>query len=148
VVLTRVNSTNVQYEGLRIGGVGHQMNSKINQSNKVVSRVNVVVNLACFHSVPRCPLLAPIYRWPGLKEWEGSDTHYNSGIRHELVFRVRLQLGLSLTGLRGTQLTGSIIYTLVSSSRDSTRIADSGWISDLQIFDLINLLTSSPFIQK
>jgi hypothetical protein len=41
-------------------------------------------------------------------------------------------------GLRGTQLSGSIIYTLVSSPRDSTRIADSGWISDLQIFVLIN----------
>jgi hypothetical protein len=32
-------------------------------------------------------------------------------------------------GLRGTQLTGSIIYTL-----DSTRITDSGRISNLQIF--------------
>jgi hypothetical protein len=50
-----------------------------------------------------------------------------------------ITLGPSLTGLRSTQLTGSIIYTLVSSPRDSTRIADSGWISDLQIFDLINL---------
>jgi hypothetical protein len=37
-------------------------------------------------------------------------------------------------GLRGTQPTGSIIYTLVSSPWDSTRIADSGWISNLQIF--------------
>jgi hypothetical protein len=27
--LTRVNSTNVQYEGLRIGGVGCWMNSKV-----------------------------------------------------------------------------------------------------------------------
>jgi hypothetical protein len=27
--LTRVNSTNVQYEGLRIGGVGRRMNSKV-----------------------------------------------------------------------------------------------------------------------
>jgi hypothetical protein len=33
---------------------------------------------------------------------------------------------------------GSIIYTLVSSPRDSTRITNLGWISDLQIFDLIN----------
>jgi hypothetical protein len=41
-------------------------------------------------------------------------------------------------GLSGAQLTGSIIYTIVSSPRDSTRIADSGWISDLQIFVLIN----------
>jgi hypothetical protein len=27
--VTRVNSTNVQYEGLRIGGIGHRMNSKV-----------------------------------------------------------------------------------------------------------------------
>jgi hypothetical protein len=27
--VTRVNSTNVQYEGLRIGGIGRQMNSKV-----------------------------------------------------------------------------------------------------------------------
>jgi hypothetical protein len=27
--VTRVNSKNVQYEGLRIGGVGHRMNSKV-----------------------------------------------------------------------------------------------------------------------
>jgi hypothetical protein len=33
--LTRVNSTNIQYEGLRIGGVGRRMNSKVNKSNKV-----------------------------------------------------------------------------------------------------------------
>jgi hypothetical protein len=49
-------------------------------------RVNVVVDLAYFQSVPDRPLLAPIYRWPGLKELEGSDTYYNIGIRHELVF--------------------------------------------------------------
>jgi hypothetical protein len=65
------------------------------------------------------------------------------GIRHRLQYRymtwtrisTRITLGPSLTGLRGTQLTGSIIYTLVSSPRDSTRIANSGWISNLQIFD-------------
>jgi hypothetical protein len=68
------------------------------------------------------------------------------GIRYRLQYRyttwtrilTNITIGLSLTILRGTQLTGSIIYTLVSSPRDSTRIADSGWISDLQIFDLIN----------
>jgi hypothetical protein len=37
-----------------------------------------------------------------------------------------ITLGPSLTGLRGTQVMGSIIYTLVSSPRDSTRIVDSG----------------------
>jgi hypothetical protein len=34
--------------------------------------------------------------------------------------------GPNLTGLRGTQITGSISYTLVISPRDSTRIVDSG----------------------
>jgi hypothetical protein len=29
VVVTRVNSTNVLYEGLRIGGIGRRMNSKV-----------------------------------------------------------------------------------------------------------------------
>jgi hypothetical protein len=43
--LTRVNSTNVQYEGLRIGGVGRRMNSKVNQSNKV-----------CIENKRRCKL--------------------------------------------------------------------------------------------
>jgi hypothetical protein len=33
--VTRVNSTNVLDEGLRIGGIGRRMNSKVNQSNKV-----------------------------------------------------------------------------------------------------------------
>jgi hypothetical protein len=34
-VLMRVNSTNVLDEGIRIEGIGHRMNSKVNQSNKV-----------------------------------------------------------------------------------------------------------------
>jgi hypothetical protein len=55
----------------------------------------------------------------------------------------RITLGPSLTGLRSAQVTVSIIYTLVSSPWDSTRIVDSGWISNLHIFDLINLSTSS-----
>jgi hypothetical protein len=70
----------------------------------------------------------------------------SGGIRYRLQYRhitwtrisTSITIGPSLTGLRGTQLTGSIIYTLVNSPRDSTRIADSGWISDLQFFDLIN----------
>jgi hypothetical protein len=56
----------------------------------------VVINLAYSRSVPDCPLLVPIYRWPGLKEREGSDTYYNIGIRYELVFRLGLHLGLTL----------------------------------------------------
>jgi hypothetical protein len=61
--VTRVNSTNVQYEGLRIGGRGRQMNSKVKISQtRRVSRINVVLNLAQSQSVPGQPLLAPIYR--------------------------------------------------------------------------------------
>jgi hypothetical protein len=84
--LTRVNSTNVQDEGLMIGGIGHRMNSKVKISQtRRVSRINVVVNLAYSQSVPNRPLLAPIYRWSGLKEPVGSDTYYNVCIRHGLV---------------------------------------------------------------
>jgi hypothetical protein len=35
----------------------------------------VVVNLAYSQSVPGWPLLAPIYRWPGLKEPVGFNTY-------------------------------------------------------------------------
>jgi hypothetical protein len=45
--LTRVNSTNVQDEGLRIGGIGRGMNSKVNVSQtRCVLRVNMAMNLA------------------------------------------------------------------------------------------------------
>jgi hypothetical protein len=93
--------------------VSDELEGKISQT-RCVSKINVGVNLACFQSVPHRPLLAPIYRWPGLKDREGSGTYYNIDIRHELVSRLRLHLGLALAGLRGTQLTGSIIYTLVN----------------------------------
>jgi hypothetical protein len=74
--LTRVNSTNVQDEGLRIGGIGRRMNSKVRISQtRPVSRINMVINLAYSQSVPDRPLLAPIYRWPGLMEPVGSDTY-------------------------------------------------------------------------
>jgi hypothetical protein len=87
--VTRANSTNVLDEGLRIGGTGHRMNSKVKISQtRRVSRINMVVNLAYFQSVPDQPLLAPIYRWPGLKELVGFDTYYNIGIQHGLVFRL------------------------------------------------------------
>jgi hypothetical protein len=61
--VTRVNSINVQDKGLRIGGIGRRMNSKvkISQTRRVL-RINVVVDLAYSQSVPERPLLAPIYR--------------------------------------------------------------------------------------
>jgi hypothetical protein len=72
--VARVNSTNVLDEGLRIGGIGRWMNSKVKISRtRRVLRINVVVNLAYSQSVPDRPFLAPIYRWPGLKELVGSD---------------------------------------------------------------------------
>jgi hypothetical protein len=84
--LTRVNSTDVLDEGLRIRGKGCRMHSKVKISQtRCVSRINMVLNLAYSQSVPDRPLLAPIYKWPGLKEPVGSDTYYNVCIRPELV---------------------------------------------------------------
>jgi hypothetical protein len=98
---------------------------KINQIRRV-SRISVVLNLAQYQSIPSRPLLAPIYRWPGLKDPIGFNTNYSVRIRYQLVFRLCLCLGLSLAGLGDTKITGSISYTLVSTPRDSTRIVDSG----------------------
>jgi hypothetical protein len=65
------------------------MNSKVKISQtRRVSRINVVVNLAYSQSVPDRPLLAPIYRWLGLKKQVGFDTYYNIGIRHGLVLQL------------------------------------------------------------
>jgi hypothetical protein len=89
LLLTRVNSTNVQDEGLRIRGIGRRMNSKVNISQtRRALRINVVVELAYSQSVPDRPLLAPIYRWLGLKESVRSDTYYNIDIRHGLILRL------------------------------------------------------------
>jgi hypothetical protein len=58
-------------------------------------KVNVGVEPGLLSTVPHRPLLAPLYRWTGLKDRVGSDTDYNIIIRHKLVFRLVLQLGLS-----------------------------------------------------
>jgi hypothetical protein len=89
--LTRVNSTNVLDEGLRIGGIGRRMNSKVKISQtRRISRISVVLDLAQSQSVPGRPLLAPIYRWPGLKDPVGFNTNYSVRIRYQLVFRLCL----------------------------------------------------------
>jgi hypothetical protein len=63
------------------------MNSKVKISQtRRVSRISVVSNLAQSQSVPGWPLLAPIYRWPGLKEPVGLNTNYNILIGYRLVF--------------------------------------------------------------
>jgi hypothetical protein len=46
----------------------------------------MVINLAYSQSVPDRPLLAPMYRWPGLEDPVGSVTYYKIGIWYELVF--------------------------------------------------------------
>jgi hypothetical protein len=58
--LTRVNSTNVLDEGLRIGEIGRRMNSKVNSvkqggyKSKCVCRTWLAFNLS--HTVPSWPL--------------------------------------------------------------------------------------------
>jgi hypothetical protein len=87
----RVNSTNVQDEGLRIGGRGRRMNSKVKISQtRRVSRISVVLNLAQSQYVAGRPLLAPIYRWLGLKDLVRFNTNYSVCIRYQLVFRLCL----------------------------------------------------------
>jgi hypothetical protein len=87
-VLTRVNLTNVLDEGLMIRGRGRRMKSKVKISQtRCVLRISVVLNLAQSQSIAGRPLLAPIYRWPGLKEQVGFNTNYNIPIRYRLVFR-------------------------------------------------------------
>jgi hypothetical protein len=42
--------------------------------------------LAQSQSVPGRPLLAPLYRWPGLEDPVGFNTNYNIRIRYHLIF--------------------------------------------------------------
>jgi hypothetical protein len=62
--------------------------------NRCVSKVNLGVQLACFQSALHRPLLAPIYRWPGLEDRVGFDTDYK--YRHTVITRIRLSLQLGL----------------------------------------------------
>jgi hypothetical protein len=79
--VTRVNSTNVLDEGLRIGGsrASDELKGRISQTGQglVCIENKRGTQLAQSQSVPRRPLLAPIYRWPGLEEPVGFDTNYN-----------------------------------------------------------------------
>jgi hypothetical protein len=77
----RVNSENVLDEGLRIEGRGRRMNSKVKVSQTRRGLVCVEnkrdTQLAQSQSVPGRPLLAPIYRWPGLEDPVGFNTNYS-----------------------------------------------------------------------
>jgi hypothetical protein len=94
----RVNSANVLDEGIGIGGRGHRMNSKVKVSQTRRGLVCVEnkrgTQLAQSQSVPSRPPLAPLYRWPGLKEPVEFNTNYIVCIRCHLVFRLHLCLGL------------------------------------------------------
>jgi hypothetical protein len=97
--LMRVNSANVLDEGLRIEERGRRMNSKV-KIRQIRRSLMCVENkgstqLAQSQSVPGRPLLAPLYRWPGLEDPVGFNTNYNVCIRCHLVFRLHLCLGLS-----------------------------------------------------
>jgi hypothetical protein len=113
----RVNSANVLDEGLRIGGRGCRMNSKvkIRQTRQGLTCIENKhsTQLAQSQSVPCRPLLAPLYRWLGLKEPVGFNTNYNVRIWCHLVFLLQLCLGLP-NGPRGTKIMGFISYTLVT----------------------------------
>jgi hypothetical protein len=95
----RVSSANVLDEGLRIGGRGRRMNSKVKISQTRRCFVGIEnkrgTQLVQSQSVSGRPLLTPIYRWSGLEEPVGFNTNYIICIRHHLIFRLYLCLGLS-----------------------------------------------------
>jgi hypothetical protein len=68
LLVTRVNSANVLDEGLKIGGRGRRMKSKVKIRQTMQSLVCIEnkrsTQLAQSQSIPGRPLLAPIYRWP------------------------------------------------------------------------------------
>jgi hypothetical protein len=103
-LVTRVNAANVLDEGLRIGGRGHRMNSKVKISQTRWGLVCIEnkrgTQLAQSQYVPGRPLLAPLYGWPGLEEPVGFSTNYNVCIWYHLVFQLHLCLGLDGAMLR------------------------------------------------
>jgi hypothetical protein len=110
--LTRVNSANVLDEGLRIGGRGRRMNSKIKISQTRRGFMCVEnkrgTQLTQSPYVPGRPLMAPIYRWPGLEKPVGFNINYNVCIWCHLVFQLHRP--------RGTKIMGLINYILVTRS--------------------------------
>jgi hypothetical protein len=85
------------------------MNSKvkIRQTRRGLMRIENKrgTQLAQSQYVPGRPLLAPLYRWPGLEDTVGFNTNYNICIRCHLVFQLHLCLGLP-NGPQGYQDNG------------------------------------------
>jgi hypothetical protein len=105
-------------------------------------------------SISMCPWLASPGPYLLVARSPGSGRVRYKLVIHDVLqysFYIRLQLYFSLylgpmflwastqTDLRGTNVMGLGWHTLISSPRDSIWIADSGQISNLQIFDWINL---------
>jgi hypothetical protein len=125
----RVNSKNVLDEGLRIGGRGRQMNSKvkIRQTRRGLTCVENKsgTQLAQSQSVPGQPLL-PLYIGGQVSRiWSGS-IQITMSIYEVISYIEYIYTWAYLTGPRGTKIMSLNSYTLVSSARDSTRIIDSG----------------------
>jgi hypothetical protein len=67
------------------------MNSKVKVSQTRRDYENKRgTQLAQSQSLSGRPLLAPIYRWPGLKDPVGFNTNYSVRIRYQLIFRLCL----------------------------------------------------------
>jgi hypothetical protein len=75
--------------------------------------------LAQSQSVPGRPLLAPIYRWPGLEDPVGFNTNYNVSIPYLLVFDY-IYPWAYLVGPRGTKIMGFGSYALVTNREGSS----------------------------
>jgi hypothetical protein len=92
--LSRVNSTNVLDEGLRIEGRGRRMNLKVkfSQTRRDYACIENKrgTQLAQSQSIPGRPLLAPIYRRLGLKDPVRFNTNYSVHIRYQLIFSLYL----------------------------------------------------------
>jgi hypothetical protein len=90
LIVMRVNLTNVLDEGLRIGGRGHRMNSKVKVSQTRHDYACIEnkhgTQSAQSQSIPGRPLLAPIYRWLGFKDSIGFNKNYSVRIQYQLVF--------------------------------------------------------------
>jgi CDP-diacylglycerol pyrophosphatase len=66
------------------------MNSKVKISQTMRGLMCVEnkrgTQLAQSQYVPSRPLLAPLYRWPGIEDPVGFNTNYNVHIRYHLAF--------------------------------------------------------------
>jgi hypothetical protein len=115
--LTRVNSTNVLDEGLRIGGKRRRMNLKVKiyqtRRGLVCIENKRGTQLAQSQSVLGRPLPTPIYRWQVSRIRSGS-IQITLSVYDIISYFDYIYAWTYLTGLRGTKITGFISYALVN----------------------------------